>query len=80
MSTAQIIADRYKLADPIGSGAMGAVYRATDTQSGATVAIKALKPDLVARDPASRVVGGPTGVFCAVAYAEFSTAKVSIIK
>ncbi len=51
MSTPTIIANRYQLGDRTGSGAMGDVYRATDTQTGATVAIKALKPELLARDP-----------------------------
>lgn len=40
------INNRYKLETKIGSGAMGAVFRATDLQSSETVAIKVISPDL----------------------------------
>jgi hypothetical protein len=55
MSPAHLIANRYRIADPerdlLGRGAMGDVYGATDTQTGETVAVKALNPDVLARDP-----------------------------
>ncbi len=35
----------YQLIEPIGQGGMGTIYRAIDTRSGATVAIKALRRD-----------------------------------
>ncbi|NDJ52242.1 MAG: protein kinase [Chloroflexi bacterium] len=41
----------YHLGDKLGSGAMGDVYKATDTESGQIVAIKRLKAELVNRDP-----------------------------
>jgi non-specific serine/threonine protein kinase len=44
--------DTYTLGERIGSGAMGDVYQGIDTRSGAAVAIKALKPDLMQRNPA----------------------------
>jgi hypothetical protein len=37
---AHLLAGRYAIQAPISSGAMGAVYRAHDTQTGATVAVK----------------------------------------
>ncbi|MGF1504468.1 MAG: protein kinase [Anaerolineae bacterium] len=42
---------RYERGDLLGAGAMGEVYRGTDTQTGDTVAIKRLKASLVERDP-----------------------------
>jgi serine/threonine protein kinase len=46
----QLIAGRFRIDDLVhdllGQGGMGAVYRATDTQSGALVAIKALRPEV----------------------------------
>ncbi len=51
----QRIADRFEIRDPesdrLGWGSMGAVYRATDTHTGELVAVKALDPRVVARDP-----------------------------
>jgi serine/threonine-protein kinase PknK len=42
---------RYRLGAEIGRGSMGTVYRATDLHTGESVAIKALDPTVVARDP-----------------------------
>ncbi len=53
MST--LIADRFEISDPkrdlLQHGGMGDVYRGTDTHTGQTVAIKALKADLIAAAP-----------------------------
>lgn len=47
----RFIAARYRLHEVLGQGGMGTVYRSTDTVTGQTVAVKALKPDLFGRDP-----------------------------
>jgi predicted ATPase/predicted Ser/Thr protein kinase len=51
----QLIAGRFEIRDPehdlLGRGSMGDVYRSTDTHTGETVAVKALDPRVVARDP-----------------------------
>jgi predicted ATPase len=51
----QRIADRFIIRDLeqdlLGRGSMGEVYRATDTHTGEPVAVKALDPRVVARDP-----------------------------
>jgi len=55
MNSGRMIADRFEISDLekdlIGSGGMGDVYRGTDTQTGKTVAIKALKSGVVTSDP-----------------------------
>jgi serine/threonine protein kinase len=55
MSPTQPIADRFIISnlehDLLGRGSMGNVYRATDTHTGEPVAVKALDPRVVARDP-----------------------------
>ena len=43
---APLAVGQYQLVERIGRGGMGSVYRATDRQTGATVAVKILKPDL----------------------------------
>ncbi|MEU1205147.1 serine/threonine-protein kinase [Nocardia sp. NPDC005825] len=42
MSSDRLIAGRYRLTDPIGTGAMGVVWRATDVRLRRTVAVKQL--------------------------------------
>jgi serine/threonine protein kinase len=55
MNADQTIATRFKIAnlekDMIGRGVMGKVYRATDSQTGELVAIKALDPSVVIHNP-----------------------------
>jgi len=54
MKPNQVIADRFEIADLgrdlLGRGGMGEVYRGTDTQTGQLVAVKVLKPDIVAQN------------------------------
>jgi predicted ATPase len=49
----RMIAGRFEvdLQSPLGRGGMADVYRGTDTLSGETVAIKILKPEIIAHDP-----------------------------
>jgi serine/threonine protein kinase/predicted ATPase len=48
-----LIANRYELHEQVGVGGMGAVFRALDTHSGETVAIKRLKDEAIAHTPGS---------------------------
>ncbi|MBI1258820.1 MAG: protein kinase [Chloroflexi bacterium] len=50
MSETRLIADRYELKEQIDAGGMGDVYRAVDTQTQTTVAVKVLKPQVIAQD------------------------------
>ena len=55
MSTRVIIGGRYEIADLeqdlLGRGGAGDVYRGRDLETGQTVAVKALRPELVAGNP-----------------------------
>ena len=44
----RLVADRFSLHALLGSGDLGLVYRATDAQSGAEVAVKLIHPDVAA--------------------------------
>ena len=51
MNRPQVVASRYQLGDAIGQGSMGEVYRSLDIQTGQAVAVKLLRPDIVASNP-----------------------------
>jgi len=46
-----LLQNRYRIDSELGHGGMGDVYRATDTQTGELVAVKALNPEVVAHAP-----------------------------
>lgn len=48
--TGEMFVGRYRLEEFAGAGSFGAVYRATDTRLGRTVAVKVLKPDIQESD------------------------------
>lgn len=49
--TGTVLNEKYELVEYAGGGGMGAVYRALRKREGDVVAIKILKPDVVARSP-----------------------------
>jgi predicted ATPase len=51
MTNTQRIGGRYEILEVIGDGGMGMVYRGRDNQSGSTVAIKALKEEIIQSSP-----------------------------
>lgn len=50
----KILHDRYRLESLIARGGMGAVFKATDLQTGQTVAVKHLLPEALTTDPSLR--------------------------
>lgn len=48
-----VLANRYRIDGEIGRGGLGIVYRAFDRVLGETIAIKMLRPEIVAADPAA---------------------------
>lgn len=50
--SSQILADRYRLDERLGAGAMGVVYRATDLDLGRELAIKVMQTSLLERSTA----------------------------
>src|SRR5262245_31992947 len=51
LETGQVIASRYTVERLIGRGGMGEVYQGTDSDTHVSVAIKALKPEIIEDDP-----------------------------
>jgi serine/threonine-protein kinase len=49
----QTLAVRYEIKSVLGVGGMGMVYKASDRELGEVVAVKTLKPDMVAQDPSA---------------------------
>ena len=47
----EVLAGRYRIADVLGVGGNGVVYKATDTELGEVVAVKTLRPGSMLEDP-----------------------------
>ena len=54
LSTGQLFAERFEILQVIGSGGMGTVYRAHDRELGEDIAIKVIRPHLLAADGSLR--------------------------
>lgn len=52
LQTGQRIADRFRLSSPLGGGATGSVWRATDERAGGEVALKVLWPEVASLEEA----------------------------
>lgn len=50
-ATLSVLDNRYQLIKTLGTGGMGTVHQARDLQTGQLVAIKSLKPEVVAEEP-----------------------------
>jgi serine/threonine-protein kinase len=46
-----VLGVRYTIGEPVGEGGTGVIYKAVDTELGEVIAIKTLRPGLVAADP-----------------------------
>ena len=51
MTESRTIGEHFQIEEVLGQGGMATVYRGTDLRDGSTVAIKLLKPEVVALDP-----------------------------
>lgn len=51
IAAGDLLANRYRIEALVGSGGMGMVYRAVDRSLGETVAIKLLRPEVLANEP-----------------------------
>ncbi|NWF68556.1 MAG: serine/threonine protein kinase [Chloroflexi bacterium] len=51
MSAGKLISGRYEIGEVIGDGGMGTVYKGLDTRTKQPVAIKYLKPEVIAQEP-----------------------------
>jgi predicted ATPase/DNA-binding CsgD family transcriptional regulator len=49
--TQRIVGDRYQIDNEIGSGSVGTVYYGLDLQTQQSVAVKLLRPEIIANDP-----------------------------
>ncbi|HEY9514603.1 MAG TPA: serine/threonine-protein kinase, partial [Gemmatimonadaceae bacterium] len=54
LSTGQLFAERFEILEVVGSGGMGTVYRARDRELGEDIAIKVIRPALLAGDDSLR--------------------------